>query len=323
MSTEANQSRKVDVGQPNATEVKRLVLNDQEVKEIKKGWSTREKAMGTVLILGALAGGATAANHFSQSESSEATDENPNVTGPLVAGEVTAEPNVGPTGETPAEPTPDSTEVMNQLPIYNGEEMSRTNYPYQLNGEVFETQEAMSEALSLKVEDYPTVKDALPAMAQQLENWFNAGLTESEYEASLNYQTTDGLKTGLYAVAHDMYDSVYNSTLLHSEESETSALEWRDEMKLKHNEQIQKWIETRTSETPALATVTFEGSGMFSETGTDVSDPNYSVYEIVTFKIDDGIEGSTPQEITFMPKFVIDQNGDWSIVEVEEATILN
>ena len=124
MSTEANESRKIDIGQPNSTDVERIVTNNPDAKERKIGWSNREKTFATIAALGALAGGAATVNHFSQSPESTDRDKNPNVIGP-------AAPGVGVDSGTANTieplPSPDSTEILEEQPVVSGEELTSAN----------------------------------------------------------------------------------------------------------------------------------------------------------------------------------------------------
>ena len=123
MSTEANPSRKADIETPSKTEVKQMFYDDKEVKDIKEGWSTRTKVLATIGTLGLGAGLALGANHLSSSENNSEEGEskqNPNVAGPAVVGQgETSAPSIEPS----IEPTPGSTEVLDNQPIFTEEEL--------------------------------------------------------------------------------------------------------------------------------------------------------------------------------------------------------
>jgi hypothetical protein len=205
-----------------------------------------------------------------------------------------------------------------------GEELTSANYPYSFKGEQYNNREEMLSAMSIDIADYPTEKEYAVALGEAIENWINSGLDQTNLHHSHNFvPSTDKYENNLQAITSTVYNGVFAEATINFGSETQSALLWRDEINALHAEQTKKWLESQSSGTPAEATVTLNYSGTYSKDGENPSDPDFAILEAVSFTIDDGVEGSEPQELTFMPKIVVDENGKWKITEVHEAQVLD
>jgi|GEM_PF-5726012 len=181
---------------------------EAEEKKKSKLWLKIAAGVGAVAAAGGLYLGI---NHGKEDASAKnPTGNQPTTSAPAVAGGEKTAPSTVETGSQPIEATKAYT--INTFPFY-------------VNSERLVGFSEFRKSQGVSVAEYPTIRDALPAIADRLNTWMNSGSSKEEQEEFKNLiSTSDGdVRTNIGATNHDFVDPGWEAILFETDDPNATA----------------------------------------------------------------------------------------------------